>query len=161
MIVKMMNRGTSTLGWSTYSSWITSLTWTQYGRVADQPNEADQPGSSFLPRSTFWRSHQKMMISFQAEQADHPRVDAPFIHMDDSACLLFYIKRWTCVDTIYNNPKLISWGWSTKLNKLIMLSVDGLQRCECNCEDEECNYNIDEYNCKHDECDCNGNECDS
>ncbi len=44
------------------------------GRADDQPNKADQPGSSFLLRSTFWQSRQKMMISFQAE---HPRVDAP------------------------------------------------------------------------------------
>ncbi len=67
-----------------------------------------------------------MMFSFQAEQADHPRVDTPFIHIDYSTCLFFYIKRWTCVDATYDHPKLISSGWTfsvwTHLYSLAIIS---------------------------------------
>ncbi len=61
-----------------------SLKWIECGRADDLPNKDDQPGSSF-----------------------HPRMDMPFIHIDDSPRLFFHIKRWTCLDATHDHSKLI------------------------------------------------------
>ncbi len=54
-----------------------------------------------------------MMIGFQAVQADHSRMDAPFIHMDDLACLFFHASMIChCESALYYL------GWWKKSGKL-------------------------------------------